>query len=219
MNKTDLLLQMMQQPQSYSDDEWQEILADDECRELYTMMSKMQSAIDAARADEEITDEVIDAEWQRLNAQTHFSPSISRFPRFLKFAAMFVGILMLSGIAYAAIHWWVSPSPSKGKDGVTATTDTIVECKHSSLFLGEQKKAPKLYDNVPIEQILSELSDIYHIQVAYRSDTIRRLRLFYQWRPEYTIEKVVEMLNNFEALHLILQNDTLIVSSTVEQQP
>ena len=66
MNKTDRLLQMMEQPQRYTADEWQEILADDECRELYTLMSKTQSAIDAARADKEVTDDMIDAEWQRL---------------------------------------------------------------------------------------------------------------------------------------------------------
>lgn len=33
MNKTDLLLQMMEQPQHYTEEEWQEILADEECRE------------------------------------------------------------------------------------------------------------------------------------------------------------------------------------------
>ena len=52
MNKTDRLFQMMEQPQRYTADEWQEILADDECRELYTLMSKTRSAFDAARAFE-----------------------------------------------------------------------------------------------------------------------------------------------------------------------
>ena len=69
MNKTDLLLQMMEQPQLYTAEEWQEILADDECRELYTLMSKTKSAIDAARADKEVTDDMIDAEWQRFSRE------------------------------------------------------------------------------------------------------------------------------------------------------
>ena len=66
MNKTDLLLQMMEQPHQYTAEEWQEILADDECRELYILMSMTQSAVDAARVDKEVTDEMIDGEWQRL---------------------------------------------------------------------------------------------------------------------------------------------------------
>ena len=85
MNKTDRLLQMMEQPQRYTADEWQEILADDECRELYTLMSKTRSAFDAARADEEVTDEMIDAEWQRL------SKPHAGMPTLLKIAAVFMG--------------------------------------------------------------------------------------------------------------------------------
>ena len=69
MNKTDLLLQMMEQPQHYTAEEWQEILADEECREIYTLLSKTQSAIDAARADQEVTDDMIDAEWKRLSCE------------------------------------------------------------------------------------------------------------------------------------------------------
>ena len=107
MNKTDLLLQMMEQPQHYTAEEWQEILADEECRELYTLMSKTQSAIDAARVDKEVTDEMIDAEWQRLSHEKRKATGRrvsgnevrSEKYSFLKFAAMFVGILMLSGIS------------------------------------------------------------------------------------------------------------------------
>ena len=102
MNKTDLLLQMMEQPHRYTADQWQEILADDECRELYTLMSKTQSAVDAARADEEITDEMIDAEWQRFT-QTHLTDEKPE-RSWLKIAATFISILMMSGIAFAAIH-------------------------------------------------------------------------------------------------------------------
>ena len=102
MNKTDLLLQMMEQPQHYTAEEWQEILADEECRELYTLLSKTQSVIDAARANREVTDDMIDAEWQRLSHEKREVKSEKY--SLLKFAAMFVGILMLSGIAYAAIH-------------------------------------------------------------------------------------------------------------------
>ena len=63
MNTTDLLLQMMEQPHRYPVEEWQESLADDECRELYTLRSMTQSAVDAARTDKEVTDEMIDGEW------------------------------------------------------------------------------------------------------------------------------------------------------------
>ena len=215
MNKIDRLLQMMEQPQQYTADEWQEILTDDECRELYTLMSKTQSAIDAARADEEVTDEMIAAEWVRFERQ-HYSNNYSAF---FKFAAMFVAVLMLSGIAYAAIHI-ISASWNKQQK---VDTEMVTESQPSTLNSQQTETEsitapqPKLYDNVPLEQMLTELSAYYHIKVEYSNDDVRQLRLFYQWRPEYSIGKVVEMLNNFETLRLQIENDTLIVSYTVEQ--
>ncbi len=215
MNMTDQLLQMLEQPQRYTADEWQEILADDECRELYTLMSKTQSAVDAARANEEITDEMLDAEWQQLVHSSLFTLHSSLY----KIAAMFMAVLMLSGIAYAAIHI-ISTSWNKEQK---VNTEKVTKSQPSTLNSQQTETdsiaapQPKLYDNVPLEQMLTELSAYYHIKVEYSIDDVRQLRLFYQWRPEYSIEKVVEMLNNFEMLQLQIENDTLIVSSTKEQ--
>ena len=212
MNKTDVLLQMMEQPHRYTGEEWQEILSDDECRELYTLMSMTQSAVDAARADKKVTDEMIDGEWQRLSSvQSDF--------QFRKFAAMFVGILMLSGIAFAAIHIISHSDSHKEKD--TVAVSNVSPLTQQAPLPQDTIAAPqsKLYDNVPLGEIFEELSSYYQIIAVYRNDATRQIRLFYQWKPDYTIEKVVDMLNNFEWLQLELKNDTLYVSSTVEPQP
>ena len=213
MNKIDLLLQMMEQPHQYTADQWQEILADDECRELYTLMSKTQSAIDAFHADEDITDEMIDTEWQQLKTRHHYF-------QFRKFAAMFVGILMLSGIAFAAIHIVTYNNTPKEQD-IVVEANSHLSTASPQLVENDTIATlqPKLFDNVPLGEIFKELSDYYHVKVVYRNEDAPHLRLFYQWKPEYTLEKVVEMLNNFEWLQLELENDTLYVSSTVEPQP
>jgi len=214
MNKTDLLLQMMESPQDYTAAEWQEILADDECRELYTLMAKMQSTMDAARSEERATDEMIDAEWHQLRPV-----ATNRSMGFYKIAAMIISVAMLSGIAYAAICMVQQHQQPTGesvlptgtvrpvsRDVVSEPADTIAALK------------PVLYDNVPLEQILADVSAYYHIKVVYRDDAARHYRLFYQWRPEYSLQTFVEMLNNFEALQLLLENDTLFVSSSEKPQ-
>jgi len=212
MNKKDVLLQMMEQPHRYTAEEWQEILSDDECRELYTLMSMTQSAVDAARADKKVTDEMIDGEWQRLSSvQSDF--------QFRKFAAMFVGILMLSGIAFAAIHIISHSDSHKEKDNVAVSNVSPLTQQAPLPQDTTAAPQPKLYDNVPLGEIFEELSSYYQIIAVYRNDATRQIRLFYQWKPDYTIEKVVDMLNNFEWLQLELKNDTLYVSSTVEPQP
>jgi len=213
MNKTDLLLQMMEQPQQYTAEEWQDILADDECRKLYTMMSMTQSAIDAVRADEEVTDDMIGAEWQRFRNEEREMKNEKY--SFLKIAAMFVGILMLSVIAYAAIHIVSQNNVPKAQDTKVITntqppasgsqlaeTDTIVTLQ------------PRLYDNVPLGEIFEELSGYYNVKVVYQNEDAPRLRLFYQWKPEYTLEKVVKMLNNFDWIQIQTEKDTLFIRTT-----
>jgi hypothetical protein len=225
MNKTDLLFQMLEQPHRYTAEEWQEILADDECRELYTLMSKTQSAVDAACADEKITDDMIEEEWKSFKIEElkrkDFNPTILQsFNSMRKFAAMIVGILMLSGIAYAAIH--IVRHTTKVEVNLNSPTeDTRYIKSHPQIVENDTTTTPqqKLYDNVPLEQILSELSTYYHIKIRYSNEAARKIRLFYQWKPDYSKEKIVEMLNNFEWLQLELENDSLFVSSTVEPQP
>ena len=213
MNKTDLLLQMMEQPQHYTAEEWQEILADEECRELYTLMSKTQSAIDAARADQEVTDDMIDAEWQRLSDEKQEVRNEKY--SLLQFAAMFVGILMLSGIAFAAIQ--IVSHYNEPKEQNTRVVNNSQPSISSPQIAESDTIAaaqPRLYDNVPLGDIFDELSDYYHVKVVYQNEDAPRLRLFYQWKPEYTLEKVVEMLNNFEWIQIQPENDTLFIRTT-----
>ncbi len=213
MNKTDLLLQMMEQPQHYTAEEWQEILADEECRELYTLMSKTQSAIDAARVDQEVTDDMVDAEWQRLSDEKQEVRNEKY--SLLQFAAMFVGILMLSGIAFAAIQIVSHYNEPKEQDTRVVNNSqpsiSSPQIAESDTIVAAQ---PRLYDNVPLGDIFDELSDYYHVKVVYQNEDAPRLRLFYQWKPEYTLEKVVEMLNNFEWIQIQPENDTLFIRTT-----
>lgn len=212
MTKTDLLLQMMEQPKRYTAEEWQEILANDECRELYTLMSKTQSAIDGAHANEEVTDDMIDAEWQRLIREKQ-EVKIEKYS-FLKIAAMFVGILMLSGIAYAAIHFVSHNNAPKEQDELITKSQPSTSDSQISVTDTIAIPQPKLYDNVPLGEIFEELSNHYNVKVVYQNEDAPRLRLFYQWKPEYTLDRVVEMLNNFDWIQIQVENDTLFIRTT-----
>lgn len=202
MNKTDLLFQMMEHPQAYTDQQWQEILSDEECRELYTLMSKTQSAYDG---QQEIDEDTIDAEWKRL------TPSSDR--RWLRVAAMFISVLMISGIAIAAIHFlYFTPSPTpKIEENKYAITPDIVQKDTIALPIEEQTEAPVVFDNVPLDSILPEIAKHYGYNVSFRSDKSRPLRLFLTWNPQDSIQKVADKLNLFEQIHITLDEKTLIV--------
>ena len=221
MNKTDLLLLMMEQPHQYTAEEWQEILLDDECRELYTLMSMTQSAVDAARSDKEVTDEMIDGEWQRLNEKAIVnsekfataSPVAKSHSSLMKIAASIVGVLLVSGIAFAAIQIVKhtkqdtpkteevinTPKPANVTPTNTLTTDTIATPQ------------PVIYDNVSLEKMLPEIAAHYDAKVTFVNDEARQLRFRFVWHPQKGIDQVVNDLNQFERLTVTLNDNQITV--------
>jgi hypothetical protein len=206
MNKTDRLLQMMEQPQRYTADEWQEILADDECRELYTLMSKTQSAIDAARADEEVTDEMIDTEWKRL------AKPYSGVPTLLKIAAIFIGVLMLSGIAFAAIHIFSHRVGGEENhvDKPMPESQTIIPSS-VPVISPDTIPQPRVFENVPLDEIIAEMALYYNKVADIQNEQAHDLRLYYKWDRKDDIGSIVKDLNHFDHVNLALEGDRLTV--------
>ena len=200
MNKTDLLFQMMEQPQTYTEQQWQEILSDEECRELYTLMAKTQSAFDVQK---EIDDETIDDEWKRLTAPSGH--------KWLRVAAMFVGFLLVSGIAIAAIYMIQSRSVEPTRTEAEANSSLFTP--HSSL------QEPVRFSNASLDSVLSVVSHHYHHSVCFQNDTLRQLRFTIAWDSIQPLATFLENVNEFEGLKLIDARDTIFVNVEKEVQP
>lgn len=227
MNKTDLLFQMLDNPDQYSEAQWQDILADDECRELYALMAKTKSATQSSQ----ITDDEIDAEWQRLSQSKQNHATV--IPLWRKIAAAAAIMIAMFGFTYAAIRTGFfgvdkiitskeTPHKVENVDSVAtkeneATTQEISQDTEENTEKSSVKTEPRLYDNVPLEQILTELSAYYNVDVDYCSEDVRSLRLYYQWEPEYSLDKVIEMLSHFETFNIHREGDKLIVESSSQE--
>ena len=227
MNKTDLLFQMLDNPDQYSEAQWQDILADDECRELYALMAKTKSATQSSQ----ITDDEIDAEWQRLSQSKQNHATV--IPLWRKIAAAAAIMIAVFGFTYAAIRTGFfgvdkiitskeTPHKVENVDSVAtkeneATTQEISQDTEENTEKASVKTEPRLYDNVPLEQILTELSAYYNVDVDYCSEDVRSQRLYYQWEPEYSLDKVIEMLSHFETFNIHREGDKLIVKSSSQE--
>ena len=227
MNKTDLLFQMLDNPDQYSEAQWQDILADDECRELYALMAKTKSATQSSQ----ITDDEIDSEWQRLSQSKQNHATV--IPLWRKIAAAAAIMIAVFGFTYAAIRTGFfgvdkiitskeTPHKVENVDSVAtkeneATTQEISQDTEENTEKASVKTEPRLYDNVPLEQILTELSAYYNVDVDYCSEDVRSLRLYYQWEPEYSLDKVIEMLSHFETFNIHREGDKLIVESSSQE--
>ena len=210
MNKIDRLFQMMEQPQRYTADEWQEILADDECRELYTLMSKTQSVIDAARADKDVTDEMIDAEWRRL-VKSHSSLFTFHFSLY-KIAAMFIGVLMLSGIAFATIHivnQRVGGEENHENKSMIGPQTTIT--RPVPVISPDTIPQTRIFENVPLDEIVAEMALYYNKVVDIQNEQAHEFRLYYKWNRMDDIRSIVKDLNHFDHVNLAVEGDKLTV--------
>ena len=220
MNKTDLLLQMLEQPERYSEAQWQEILADDECRELYTLMAKVKSTAPSP----EVSDETIDAEWQRLAQSQRARAAV--IPLWRKVAVSAAIAVALFGLSYAAVttgFFGLQKQDNEPKEVQKSETPQQLPAHEASSAIEVANDStpaavaePRLYDNVPLEQMLAELSAYYQVDVEYRTDDVRSLRLYYEWEPDYSLDMVVDMLSHFESLSISREGNKLIVESAQE---
>ncbi len=226
MNKTDLLLQMLEHPHDYSAAEWQQILEDDECRELYELMAKTRGALDAARACEQLTDEQIDAEWQRLESDMlevkhepsdeHPHPRLSfSIGRFRRIAAIFIAALMLSGIALAAIHIVRQQAGDKAK---TTAQEMPTTASHQPVVPADTVTTDTaavaetvVFDNVSLDSIAKRIAAYHHLPMEIENNEARQLRFYFAWNQKDGLQEVVEKLNMFEHVTMAVENGKLIV--------
>ena len=210
MDKTELLFLMLEQPEHYSEEQWYEVLADEECRQLYTMLSKVQSAVDEQRIGENLSKEEIDQEWDKFRNRHRL---VSDTPQWGKIAAAAAIAIICVSLAIAAVHHAFS-SPNTSEND-TANVESVITTPETAEILSKDVQSdevqPHLYDNVPLEQIINDMSAYYNVQVEWRSDEARDLRLYYQWEPSFTLDMVVDMLNSFEAINITREGDKIII--------
>ena len=211
MEKTDLLFRMMDDPGQYTDIQWREILADSECASLYEMMCKTRSALDAEQVDQEFTAETVDLEWEGF-AAAHQARDVKPFD-WRKIAAAIV-VLAVFGIAVAAIysHFAHTPQTETIENTTPNVNPQVTDRTEGAVDAVADKPQAHLYDNVPLEQIINDLAAHYNVQPQWNGNEVRSLRLYYKWEPDFTLDEVVEMLNNFEAFSVKLDGDQLVIT-------
>ena len=162
-------------------------------------------------AEEAEISDIVDEEWQKFEARNF--PPRQRSWGWMQIAAAFIGLLMLSGIAYATIHI-VSSSHSQQTEvqDTTAITNKVSAPAVRQTAHEEQTPIePKTFENIPLKDIAAELAKAYHISLEIRNGETAALRLYYPWDPQMSLQQAVEELNRFEKAQLTPTNDKLII--------
>ena len=223
MDKFEKILDIIDHQEKYSDEEIREILQDEECRKLYQTMVEVDSALESPSPIINV-----DEEWEKFSQEhqlqekaTHPIVQKESHPitSWRKLAASIAGFVLISGIAFAAIHTYIKRSQETTQ--VTADTHPEVIKSDSAKQVAakdslthpkpEKPAIHKTFENAAFEQMISEIASYYDLQVKFENNEDKTLRLYYEWNSHSSIENIVKELNQFENVNIELQQNELIV--------
>lgn len=170
---------------------------------------KLEQLLKQMYAEETDTSEIIDEEWKKFEAK-HFSSKHSW--GWMQIAASIIGVLMLSGIAYATIHIVSntrddSKSPTQETQVKTQSPQAINQPAEPSDSIPQTR----IFENVPLDEMVNELALYYNKVADVQNQQAHELRLYYKWEQKDELTSVVDDLNHFEHVSLVIEEDKLIV--------
>jgi len=152
----------------------------------------------------------VDAAWQSFNQK--LQPKQQGFG-WMKIAASFIGVLLVSGIAFAAIHlvrqYQKQETPqTEITENVTMPVTTLPA---DTLTKDTVTVQPIIYDNIQLEKMLPEIAAHYDVKVIFTNDEARQFRFRFVWNPQQGIDQVISDLNQFERLTVTRKDSQIIV--------
>ena len=218
------LLELQTNPEQLTDEQMQQILADDEMRQLVQQLGFAKRAFKHDALKNDTPD--VDAEWEKFAAKhaelldaldedktKSHSSFFTLHSLFQKIAVSFIGVLLVSGIAIAAI-WSLTPGHSPKGEGskytqVADTAKKVTTPLSTRRWAGGE--ASYVFNNVPLDSMLTAIAAAHGVQVEFENDAARELRFHFVWKREDSLVRVIEKLNTFEAVNIGMEDKTLVV--------
>ena len=212
------LLEMLDNPDAYTEQQIQNIINRDEnTRETYRLMIEAKRS-SRHRQNQKPVD--VDAAWQRFNQKLQHKQYVFGWMKILcrakrqsRAAASFIGVLLVSGIAFAAVHlvrqYQKQETPqTENTENVTTPVTTLPA---DTLTKDTVTVQPIIYDNIQLEKMLPEIAAHYDVKVIFTNDEARQLRFRFVWNPQQGIDQVISDLNQFERLTVTRKDSQIIV--------
>lgn len=231
--KWDMLLNLLEHPEKYSETQKDELLGDEEVNELYQQLVETRQSLDFAKSKEKMKMPSIDAEWEKLkeekqqkeemsqNAETQQTAKLFSLWSPMRKVAAVAAVLVVSGITFAAIHLVTrshQPSDNSNTELVASQKDSIQQVSAPQKSNIEEKtdsaslaQLPLVYENAELQNILTPIVGHFHLQVTYQNESARHIRLFLQLEKNMSLDDIIELLNHFEKVNIRHEGQTLIV--------
>lgn len=238
------LLELQEHPEQLTDEQLQQILADDEMRQLVQQLGFAKRAFKHDALKNDTPD--VEGEWEKFAAshseeleildEGEYKPRLRAYLAPRKIAASFIGVLLASGIAFAAIQVVRNISTPKPQQPTTeqTTIEPVTSLPTDTLWFRQYSKSqstiepvtslpadtvkadtipvePYIFNNVPLDSMLTAIAAAHGISVEFENEAVRQLRFHFVWKREDSLMRVVEKLNTFEAVNIGMEDKTLVV--------
>ena len=216
------LLELQDHPEQLTDEQLQQILEDDEMHQLVQQLGFAKRAFKHDVIKNDTPD--VDAEWEKFAASHAESLDAleegGQKPRFAlhlathKIAASFIGVLLASGIAFAAIQVIRNISTPKP---LLPSTEQVIDTKPVTSLPADTVKTdtipiePYVFNNVPLDSMLTAIAVAHGVSVEFENEAVRQLRFHFVWKRKDSLTRVVEKLNTFEAVNIGMEDNKLVV--------
>lgn len=188
--KIKTVLDMQEHPEEFTEEALNVMLEDGEVRELMEATAQLKQAM---IMEDERT--VTTRRWLRM-------------------AASFVGILLVSGITFAAIR---IVHNADGGDSKSPTQEMQISNSHHPAMSADTVKTHTttaqtiIFDNVTLDSIAKDIAAYHHIVMDLQNGRAKELRFYFLWKQDDSLQEVVEKLNMFEHVEMAVENGKLII--------
>ena len=185
--KWDMLLDLLEHPEKYSETQKDELLGDEEVNELYQQLVETRQSLDFAKSKEGMKMPSIDAEWEKLqdemklqdetklkeekqqkeemkqNAETQQTTKLFPLWSPMRKVAAVAAVLVVSGITFAAIHLVTrshQPSDKNNTELVASQKDSIQQVSAPQKSNIEEKTDSVSLAQLPLVYENAELQNI-----------------------------------------------------------
>ena len=185
--KWDMLLDLLEHPEKYSEIQKDELLGDEEVNELYQLQVETRQSLDFAKSKEEMKMPSIDAEWEKLkdemklkekkqlkeekqqkeemsqNAETLQNAKLFPLWSPMRKVAAVAAVLVVSGITFAAIHLITRSHQASDKNNtelVSSRKDSIQQVSAPQKSNIEEKTDSASLAQLPLVYENAELQNI-----------------------------------------------------------
>ena len=184
--KWDMLLNLLEHPEKYSETQKDELLGDEKVHELYQLQVETRQSLDFAKSKEEMKMPSIDAEWEKLkdemkqkeelqkdemkqkevmkqNAETQQTAKQLPLWSPMRKVAAVAAVLVVSGITFAAIHLVTrshQPSDKNNTELVASRKDSIQQVSAPQKSNIEEKTDSASLAQLPLVYENAELQNI-----------------------------------------------------------